>query len=190
MTVATPEKPRFDPAADYRNTLASFELAFAQGAREGAAFDAGQGVRVLAGNMVATESLTYIKGAETLHLVVVEVVGEERTSYRYQLQHVNGNGESFGQNYTGMYLSNFGDTELKNHTQREGERARDWLDAARFDLFEAMAAAPDQVSTPIVDVIFAEEGTVDKAKSATRRIRAARWLGWLGPLNPLRPKDT
>jgi hypothetical protein len=201
MAAFTPEQPRFEPRADYLATLQAFGTEFAAAAQDNQVFDTGEGIRVIAGVMAATNSLATLKGAETLELVVVEHAGEGATSYNYDLRHKAANDDAIGDPVTGVYWSNFTDQHLLGHTAREGERMRDLLEAAKFTMWDAMLAAPDHVhSESIGAALTAENITVAGARTALRRNVAppvapaqpeqvapppraagiARWLGWLG----------
>ncbi|HEX7962956.1 MAG TPA: hypothetical protein VF466_00035 [Candidatus Saccharimonadales bacterium] len=173
MPTATPE--RFNPRADYLDTLSSFALAFS-GVE---VFDAGKGARILVGDLAVTRSLATIEGADTIRLTVVEMTQGEDVSYRYSAQHRLEDGGSWGAPTHGMYFSNFGDPQLARTDEHTNKRVRSWLDAARFDRLEAMFAAHDQIPASVTDAANAEQAAEKRAQQVRRDAQRGRRLGWL-----------
>lgn len=174
MPTATPE--RFNPRADYLDTLSSFALAFS-GVE---VFDAGQGARILVGDLAVTRSLATIEGADTIRLTVVEMSQGEDVSYRYTAQHRLEDGSDWGQPANGRYVSNFGDSHLAGSDEHTSKRVRSWLAAARFDRFEAMFAAHDQIPASVTAAANAEQAAEQRAQQSRRDAQRGRRLGWLG----------
>jgi hypothetical protein len=89
--------------------------------------------------------------------------------------------EQLGDPDTGFYHTSPRESDWEGRTVEQGERHRELVDGARFDLLEAQLIASDEVGVGSIEAGLQASNAAEALYAHARRTeRAAKWLGPIG----------
>jgi hypothetical protein len=173
---AVAERPGgFEPHVDYLRTYEAIESAFAANADH--IYEPTEGFRILAGNIaVTTGRLSHLPinaheayEPSRVRVTLVETEDPEfgMKAYRHDFLVFDAAGEQLGKPDAGIYHLDASESEWKKRTQMGGERHRELVSGARYELLEAQLVAQDEVHAAVLD---------NAERDETNAERAAHWL--------------